>query len=300
MKKVFALLLAVLLTAFAALPALAADDAAVLAAPAETYVNAASAKVILTGSKKTAVDDIFYVTVRLSGCAGLTSADLKFSFDPAVLTYLGGALLGAAGADENLTAAFSDIGTAAADGVVSVSFFHLEELTVEEGNTDFCELAFRAGSGSSAVKASAETFQVGDTALKASFGKCKFSAGGGDFLKKYGAVILIVAVAVIMIVVLIVLLIVIHNLKKKAKIATETFDETPPAAADETAADNTPAEDTAAQADDAAEALVDAVENAAQEPKAEIDTAAEALSDAAEDAAEVIADPAPADEKTEE
>ncbi|MBR1811856.1 MAG: hypothetical protein IJ766_09495 [Clostridia bacterium] len=220
MKRFAALLAALLLAVCGALPVFAQD--ATSAAAAEPKQHA----VKLSCDKNTPSGDILYVTVALSGCSGLTSADLRFSYDTGVLTFLGASLLGACAGDENFIAAFSEADAAAANGYVGLSFFHTKQLSAEEGNGDLCELAFRTSDGKSVIKAAALSFMIGETAAKVSLGKCKYSSGMGYIFRQYGSMLLIAGVALVVIIVLVVLLVIINRLKKQAKIQTVLFEET--------------------------------------------------------------------------
>ncbi|MBQ6163069.1 MAG: hypothetical protein IJK23_01205 [Clostridia bacterium] len=174
---------------------------------------------------KAAEGEILYVDVVLSGCEGLTSADLKFNFDPGVLSFLGALLQGAAAGDEDLIAVFSEPADANADGCVAMSFIHLDKLSAEEGDGVLCQLAFRTGSGSSTVKAKADSFAFGNENVSPSLGTCRYSAGLGSFFKQYGSIVLICAVSLVVIVVLVVLLIIIRKMKKNIPVPVVPFDD---------------------------------------------------------------------------
>ena len=257
---------------------------------------AASPAVKLAGGRANE-GEIFYADVSLSGCEGLTSADLRFEYDPAVLTFLGATLQGAAAGDEDFIAVFSEPSDAAENGYVALSFFHLDALSAEEGDGPLCQLAFRAGKGSSAVKAAAQSFMIGDDSVEPSLGRCKYSAGLGSFFKQYGSVVLICAVALLVCLVLIVLLIVVRKMKKNSPVNVEPFglDEGDNPEGAPTVALRDPAAEDADEAEaDAEEAEADAEEAEADAEEAEAD-AEEAEADA-EEAEEDVPDAETADE----
>lgn len=223
MKRITAVLLALLLllTALPAVGAFASDT---------EPENAGKPSVILE-SNEVKEGGILIVTVSLSGCAGLTSADLQFTYDPDVLTYLGGSLRGAAAGDREITAALSDTDTAVQNGYVSLSLFHLNKFSAAAGNDELCELAFRAGSGRTKIKAKSLTFCIGDESVKPSLGKCRYSSGLSSFMKDNGSAVLVLTVIGAVLIVLCILLVVIRRTKKAMRGAQT--DE----AADETASD---------------------------------------------------------------
>ena len=209
MKKITALFFA-LLTLLPVFTALGASATAV------EVENASKPAVVLECNDVTE-GNILIVTVSLSGCADLTSADLRFEYDPSVLTYMGGSLRGAAAGDRNITAVLSERDDAAENGYVSLSMFHLDKFSVPAGNSELCELAFRAGSGRCTVKARSVTFRINEEEVKPSLGKCSYSSGMGSFFAENGSTILVFAVIGVVLIVLIVLLVIIRRIKKNMK-----------------------------------------------------------------------------------
>ncbi len=211
MKKFMALLAALLIMAAGVVPAFAASPA------------------VRLDCDKTAEGDILYVNVSFSGCEGLTSADLRFDFDASALTFLGASLTGAVQSDDQFIGVFSDQAGAAQSGSVRLSMIHIDGLSAEEGEDALCQLAFRAGQGSSKIKASAKSFRINDKDVSASMGSCRYSAGAGNFFKTYGAVLLICGVALVVILVLVILLIVVRRIKKNTRVNVVPFADTPQA-----------------------------------------------------------------------
>ena len=216
MKKVTAIAAAMLLLVLSLLPAAFATD---------VEVENASRPAIELACEDVGEDEILRVQVSLSGCAGLTDADLRFTYDPEVLTYLGGSLQGAAASDESVIATFSDSEHAAQNGWVSVSVFHLDSFTVQEGNGLFCELAFRTAQGRSTIRAEAISFRILEEAAEPSLGRCTYSSGLGSFLSENGSVLFVAAVIAVVVLVLIVLLFVIRRTKKNLPAQPEGFED---------------------------------------------------------------------------
>lgn len=243
MKKVTAIAAAMLLLVLSMLPAAFATD---------VEVENASRPAIELACEDVGEDEILRVQVSLSGCAGLTDADLRFTYDPEVLTYLGGSLQGAAASDESVIATFSDSEHAAQNGWVSVSVFHLDSFTVQEGNGLFCELAFRTSQGRSTIRAEAVSFRILEESATPSLGKCSYSSGLASFFRENGSALFVAAVIAVVVLVLIVLLVVIRRTKKTLPAQPETFDVNEPSAEDAAAAvpDSAPAEEAEAATDD--------------------------------------------------
>lgn len=275
MKKICTLMLCVLLL----LPVVS-----VFAGATDVEVtNADRPSVELAVTQEAEEGDILIVTVSLMGCEGLTDADLRFTYDPEVLTYLGASLTGACAADPDVIVSFPDADEA--KGWVAVSFFHMDRFDVYEGNGAFCELAFRTAQGRSAVKAEAISFRIDEEAASPKLGSCKYSSGFSSFFRENGSMLLIVAVIAIVVIVLIVLLAMIRKTKKKMP-TPEPFEDAAPdaeteaeASEDAETADGTAAEETAAN-EEAAEENEEQPEES-DEQAAQATTAEEDATDAA-------------------
>lgn len=188
-----------------------------LSATAATEEKKSGKPAVLLESNDASPGSTLLVTVKLSGCEGLTSADLIFQYDPNVLTFLGGALRGAAAGDRNITAALSDGNSAKGNGYVSLSLFHMDEFSDAAGNDALCELAFRAGQGRTTIKAKANSFCIEEKDVKPSLGSVRYSSGLASFFKNNGSSIFVFAVLLAVIIVLLILLYVIRRTKKKLK-----------------------------------------------------------------------------------
>lgn len=196
----------------------------------EKIENKGKPKIELRCDKGIKEDEILIVTVSLSGCEGLTSADLKFEYNPKVLTFLGGSVLGAAAADNEFYSVLSSEAHIEANGWggklgrVSLSFMHINNLSAEEGNGDIYELAFKTGRGRSSIKTIVETFCIKEQETEVSRGKCSYFSGISSYFKNKASSVLVCAVIFVVVVVLIVLLVVIKNMKKKVPV--EGFENT--------------------------------------------------------------------------
>ncbi len=216
MKKISSLILCVLLL----LPMIS-----VFAGATDVEVtNASRPAVQLAVTQQAQEGDILIVTVSLAGCEGLTDADLRFTYDPEVLTYLGASLVGAAAGDKDLIASFPSADEASGKGWVAVSFFHMDRFDVYDGNGDFCELAFRARQGRTSIKAEAVSFRIDEENVSPKLGSCRYSSGFASFFRENGSLFFIIAVIAVVAIVLIVLLVMIRKTKKKMP-APALFDD---------------------------------------------------------------------------
>ena len=247
MKKISSLILCVLLL----LPMIS-----VFAGATDVEVtNASRPAVQLAVTQQAQEGDILIVTVSLAGCEGLTDADLRFTYDPEVLTYLGASLVGAAAGDKDLIASFPSADEASGKGWVAVSFFHMDRFDVYDGNGDFCELAFRAGQGRTSIKAEAVSFRIDEENVSPKLGSCRYSSGFASFFRENGSLFFIIAVIAVVAIVLIVLLVMIRKTKKKMP-APALFDDktTDPESGDD-AQNASPADEKAQSEDEAPQEL---------------------------------------------
>lgn len=212
MKKITSLLVALILVLASvfAVQCFATD--------VEKIENKGKPKLTVECEEKVKDGDILILKISLSGCAELTSADLKFEYNPKVLSFLGGSVLGKCAGDTDFYYSVSDTKQADENSSVALSFFHKEKLSVEEGNGEFFELAFRTGKGRSSVKAVVDSFCINDEDAKLSVDKYSYFSGISSYLKTGGSSVFVCAVIAVVVIVLIVLLIVIKKMKKKVEV----------------------------------------------------------------------------------